>query len=508
MNTRDPSAVVVRELTHFIGGRHVAGESGRFGPVFNPTLGVQTGKAPLASKAETEKAIADAHAAYPDWSATSPLTRARVMFRFKELVEKHMDELALLVSSEHGKVLSDAKGSIQRGLEVVEFACGIPHLLKGEYSDSVSAGIDVYSMRQSLGVCAGITPFNFPAMVPMWMFPVAIACGNTFVLKPSEKDPGCPLRLAELMLEAGAPPGVLNVLIGDKESVDTLLHDPRVKAVSFVGSTPIAKYVFATASVNGKRVQAMGGAKNHMVVMPDADIDGAAEALMGAGYGSAGERCMAISVAVPVTERTADELIEAMVPRIRALKVGSSVDAASEMGPLVTREHRDKVKGYVDLGVEEGARLVVDGRDFVAPGHANGFFLGGCLFDKVLPQMRIYKEEIFGPVLGVVRAKSFEEALALPSDHEYGNGVAVFTRDGDVARNFAQKVDCGMVGINVPIPVPLSFHTFGGWKSSMFGDMNQHGPEGVRFYTRIKTVTARWREGVRPGAQFGMPLMK
>ena len=508
MNTRDPSPVVVRELTHFIGGRHVAGESGRFGPVFNPTLGAQTGKAPLASKAETEKAIADAHAAYPDWSATSPLTRARVMFRFKELVEKHMDELALLVSSEHGKVLSDAKGSVQRGLEVVEFACGIPHLLKGEYSDSVSAGIDVYSMRQSLGVCAGITPFNFPAMVPMWMFPVAIACGNTFVLKPSEKDPSCPLRLAELMLEAGAPPGVLNVLIGDKESVDTLLHDPRVKAVSFVGSTPIAKYVFATASVNGKRVQAMGGAKNHMVVMPDADIDAAAEALMGAGYGSAGERCMAISVAVPVTERTADQLIEAMVPRIRALKVGSSVDAASEMGPLVTREHRDKVKGYVDLGVKEGAKLVVDGRDFIAPGHAQGFFLGGCLFDRVLPEMRIYKEEIFGPVLGVVRAKSFEEALALPSDHEYGNGVAVFTRDGDVARNFAQKVDCGMVGINVPIPVPLSFHTFGGWKSSMFGDMNQHGPEGVRFYTRIKTVTARWREGVRPGAQFGMPLMK
>ena len=508
MNTRDPSAVVARELTHFIGGKHVAGESGRFGPVFNPTLGVQTGKAPLASKAETEKAIADAHAAYPEWSATSPLTRARVMFRFKELVEKHMDELAVLVSSEHGKVLSDAKGSIQRGLEVVEFACGIPHLLKGEYSDSVSAGIDVYSMRQSLGVCAGITPFNFPAMVPMWMFPVAIACGNTFVLKPSEKDPSCPLRLAELMLEAGAPPGVLNVVNGDKESVDTLLHDPRVKAVSFVGSTPIAKYVFATASVNGKRVQAMGGAKNHMVIMPDADIDGAAEALMGAGYGSAGERCMAISVAVPVTERTADELIEAMVPRIRALKVGSSVAAASEMGPLVTREHRDKVKGYVDLGVKEGAKLVVDGRDFVAPGHPQGFFLGGCLFDRVLPEMRVYKEEIFGPVLGVVRARTFEEALALPSDHEYGNGVAVFTRDGDVARNFAQKVDCGMVGINVPIPVPLSFHTFGGWKSSMFGDMNQHGPEGVRFYTRIKTVTARWREGVRPGAQFGMPLMK
>ena len=510
MNTRDSTAGAVRDLTHFIGGKHAAGLAGggRFGSVFNPTTGALAARVPLASRPEVEQAIANAHAAFPGWAATSPLTRARVMFRFKELIERHIDELALLVSSEHGKVLSDAKGSIQRGLEVVEFACGIPHLLKGEFSDSVSSGIDVYSMRQPLGVCAGITPFNFPAMVPMWMFPVAIACGNTFVLKPSEKDPSCPLKLAELMLEAGAPPGVLNVVNGDKEAVDTLLTDPRVRAVSFVGSTPIARYVFSTASVNGKRVQAMGGAKNHMVVMPDADIDAAAEALMGAGYGSAGERCMAISVAVPVTDRTANELVEAMAPRIRKLKVGSSTDSASEMGPLVTREHRDKVSGYVDLGVSEGASLVVDGRDFKLAEHPQGFFLGGCLFDKVKPSMRIYKEEIFGPVLSVVRARTFEEALALPSEHEYGNGVAIFTRDGDVARNFAQKVNCGMVGINVPIPVPLSFHSFGGWKSSMFGDMNQHGPEGVRFYTRIKTVTARWREGVNPGANFGMPLMK
>jgi malonate-semialdehyde dehydrogenase (acetylating)/methylmalonate-semialdehyde dehydrogenase len=430
------------------------------------------------------------------------------MFRFKELIERHMDELALLIASEHGKVLSDAKGSIQRGLEVVEFACGIPHLLKGEFSDGISAGMDLYSMRQPLGVCAGITPFNFPAMVPMWMFPVAIACGNTFILKPSEKDPSCPLRLGELMLEAGAPPGVLNVVNGDKEAVDTLLTDPRVAAVSFVGSTPIAKYVFSTGSVNGKRVQALGGAKNHMVVMPDADIEVAAEALMGAAYGSAGERCMAISVAVPVTDRTANELIEAITPRIRKLKIGPSTDKASEMGPLVTREHREKVKGYVDLGVKEGASLVVDGRDFKVAGQPDGFFLGGSLFDKVRRDMRIYKEEIFGPVLSVVRAKNFDEALALPSDHEYGNGVAIFTRNGDVARNFTHKVNCGMVGINVPIPVPLSFHSFGGWKNSIFGDMNQHGPEGVRFYTRIKTVTARWREGVNPGANFGMPLMK
>jgi len=512
MNTRDATLAKVRELAHFVGGKPVKGadpkSGGRFGDVFNPTSGALAARVPLASKSEVERAIANAREAFAGWSETSPVARARVMFRFKELVEKHIDELALIVASEHGKVLSDAKGSVQRGLEVVEFACGIPHLMKGEFSDNVATGIDLYSIRQPIGVCAGITPFNFPAMVPMWMFPVAIACGNTFILKPSEKDPSCGLRLAELMLEAGAPPGVLNVVNGDKEAVDTLLTDPRVAAISFVGSTPIAKYVFATGSVNGKRVQALGGAKNHMVVMPDADIEVAADALMGAAYGSAGERCMAISVAVPVTDRTANELIEAMAPKVKKLKIGPSTDNTSEMGPLVTREHRDKVKGYVDLGVKEGASLVVDGRDFKVAEQPNGFFLGGCLFDKVRPDMRIYKEEIFGPVLSVVRAKNFEEALALPSDHEYGNGVAIFTRNGDVARNFTHKVNCGMVGINVPIPVPLSFHSFGGWKNSMFGDMNQHGPEGVRFYTRIKTVTARWREGVKPAPNFGMPLMK
>jgi malonate-semialdehyde dehydrogenase (acetylating)/methylmalonate-semialdehyde dehydrogenase len=506
MYTRESSKAVAKDLAHFIGGKFVPGESGRFGDVYNPTTGALAARVPLASKAETEKAIEDAQQAFPGWANTSPLTRARVMFRFKELIEKHMDELALIISSEHGKVLSDARGSIQRGLEVVEFACGIPHLLKGEYSDSVSSGIDVYSMRQPLGVCAGITPFNFPAMVPMWMFPMAIACGNSFVLKPSEKDPSCGLRLAELLLEAGAPPGVLNVINGDKVSVDTLLNDPRVQAISFVGSTPIARHVFATASVNGKRVQSMGGAKNHMIVMPDADIDGAAEGLMGAAYGSAGERCMAISVAVPVSEKTSNELIETMKPMISKLKVGPSTDHASEMGPLVTREHLDKVRGYIHTGVTEGADLVVDGREFRVKEHPQGFFLGATLFDRVKPKMRIYKEEIFGPVLSVVRAQSFEEALSLPNEHEYGNGVAIFTRNGDVARNFANKVQCGMVGINVPIPVPMSFHSFGGWKNSMFGDMNQHGPEGVRFYTRVKTVTARWREGVKPGPQFGMPL--
>ncbi len=506
MNTRDSGATGVRELSHFIGGKHQAGESGRFGEVYNPSLGAVSARVPLASRAEVGKAVANAQAAFPEWANASPLTRARVMFKFKELCERHYDELALLISNEHGKVLSDAKGSLQRGLEVVEFACGIPHLLKGEYSDNVSPGIDSYSMRQPLGVVAGITPFNFPAMVPMWMFPVAIACGNTFILKPSEKDPSCSLRLAELMIEAGAPGGVLNVVNGDKEAVDALLHDPIVQAISFVGSTPIAKYVYATAAEQGKRVQSMGGAKNHLVVMPDADIDLTTDALMGSAYGSAGERCMAISVAVSVTDKTSNELIESLAPRVRKLKVGPSTDPQSEMGPLVTREHYNKVRSYVDLGVVEGADLVVDGREMPVP--KQGFFLGGTLFDKVTPAMRIYKEEIFGPVLSVVRASNFDEALRLPNEHEFGNGVAIFTRNGDVARNFAQKVNTGMVGINVPIPVPLAFHSFGGWKNSMFGDMNQHGPEGVRFYTRVKTVTARWREGVNPGANFGMPLMK
>src|SRR5580765_2495637 len=477
-------------------------------PVHNPSTGDVIAEAPLCGATEVNAAVEAAAAAFPGWWETPPTDRARVFFRFKMLLEENFEDLVRSNTREHGKTLVESRGDVRRGIEMVEFACGIPSLLMGESIENIARGIDCDTIRQPLGVCAGITPFNFPAMVPMWMFPMAIACGNTFILKPSEKDPSCPLRLAELMLEAGAPPGVLNAVNGDKEAVDTLLTDPRVSAVSFVGSTPIAKYVFSTGSVNGKRVQALGGAKNHMVVMPDADIEVAAEALMGAAYGSAGERCMAVSVAVPVTDRTANELIEAMVPKIKKLKVGPSTDNASEMGPLVTREHRDKVKGYVDLGVKEGASLVVDGRGFRVPEQPNGFFLGGSLFDKVRADMRIYKEEIFGPVLSVVRAKNFEEALALPSDHEYGNGVAIFTRNGDVARNFTHKVNCGMVGINVPIPVPLSFHSFGGWKNSIFGDMNQHGPEGVRFYTRIKTVTARWRAGVNPGANFGMPLMK
>lgn len=499
---------MTKDLYHFIGGKKVAGQSGRFLDVYNPSTGEVASRAPLATKEEVEAAIADSQRAFETWSRTSPLVRARVMFKFKELCEKHADEIALLIANEHGKVVSDARGSLQRGLEVVEFACGIPHLLKGEYSDSVATGIDVYSMRQALGVVAGITPFNFPAMVPMWMFAIAIACGNTFILKPSEKDPSCPLRLAELMLEAGAPAGVLNCVIGDKVSVDTLLTDPRIQAVSFVGSTPIAQYVYATAAAHGKRVQAMGGAKNHMIVMPDADMDQAVDALIGAGYGSAGERCMAVSVAVPVGKSTADRLVEALAPRVRALKVGPSVDKDSEMGPLVTGEHLAKVKGYVDLGVQEGAKLVVDGRGLKLQGYENGYFMGGCLFDNVTPDMRIYKEEIFGPVLSVVRTESFEEAARLPTEHEFGNGVAIFTRDGDSARDFAAKVQVGMVGINVPIPVPLAFHTFGGWKRSAFGDTNQHGPEGVKFYTKIKTVTARWPTGIRSGAEFNIPTMK
>jgi len=499
---------MTKELHHFIGGKKVAGQSGRFLDVYNPTNGVIAARAPLATKAEVEAAIADSQRAFEGWSRTSPLVRARVMFKFKELCEKHSDEIALLISNEHGKVFSDAKGSLQRGLEVVEFACGIPHLLKGDYSDSISSGIDVYSMRQPLGVVSGITPFNFPAMVPMWMFAVAIACGNTFVLKPSEKDPSCPLRLAELMIEAGAPPGVLNCVIGDKVAVDTLLTDPRVMAISFVGSTPIAQYVYATAAANGKRVQAMGGAKNHMIIMPDADLDQAVDALVGAAYGSAGERCMAVSVAVPVGRKTADALIERLAPRVRALKIGPSTDKDSEMGPLVTGEHLAKVKGYVETGIKEGAKLVVDGRGLNLQGYEKGFFMGGCLFDDVTPDMRIYKEEIFGPVLSVVRTESFEAAAKLPTEHEFGNGVAIFTRDGDAARDFAARVQVGMVGINVPIPVPVAFHTFGGWKRSAFGDTNQHGPEGVRFYTKIKTVTARWPTGIRAGAEFNIPTMK
>ena len=493
-------------LHHFINGAKAAGKSGRFGDVFNPTTGEIAARVPFAAAADVGAAIAAAEAAFAGWAATPPLQRARVMFRFKELVERHMDELARIITSEHGKILSDAKGSVTRGLEVVEFACGIPHLLKGEFTENVGRGIDSWSVRQPLGVCAGISPFNFPAMVPMWMFPIAIACGNTFVMKPSEKDPSCPLRLAELLSEAGLPAGVFNVVNGDKEAVNALLADPRVQSVSFVGSTPIAEYIYRTGTAANKRVQALGGAKNHMVVMPDADLEQATDALMGAAYGSAGERCMAVSVAVAVG-KAGDALLDRLAPRVRGLKVGPGTDADAEMGPLVTKQHLDKVRSYVDLGVQEGAKLVVDGRGLKLQGYENGFFIGGCLFDQVQPAMRIYKEEIFGPVLSVVRAGDFEAALKLVNDHEYGNGVAIFTRDGDAAREFASRAKIGMIGVNVPIPVPLAFHSFGGWKRSLFGDMHMHGPEGVRFFTRLKTMTSRWPTGIRAGAEFVMPTM-
>ena len=499
---------MAKELTHFIGGRHVKGTSGRFLDVTNPNTGEVTARTPLATTDELRAAVAVAAEAFPGWAATNPQRRARVMFEFKRLLEANMDELAHLLSSEHGKVLADSRGDVQRGLEVIEFACGIPHLQKGEFTEGAGPGIDMYSMRQPLGVGAGITPFNFPAMIPMWMFGVAIACGNTFVCKPSEKDPSVPLRLAELMMEAGAPEGVLNVINGDKEAVDTLLTDPNVPAISFVGSSAIAEYIYATGAAHGKRVQAMGGAKNHAIIMPDADMDQVVNDLIGAGYGSAGERCMAISVAVPVGDDTADRLMDKLVPRVEALKVGLSTDPDANYGPLVTRQHMDKVKAYVDMGVKEGAKLVVDGRDFVLQGYENGNFMGGCLFDHVTPDMQSYKEEIFGPVLQVVRAKTFEEAAALPTKHQYGNGVAIFTRDGDAARDFASRVQVGMVGINVPIPVPLAYHTFGGWKRSAFGDTNQHGPEGVKFWTKIKTVTSRWPGGVKEGSSFVIPTMK
>ena len=499
---------MAKDLTHFIGGTHVAGTSGRFLDVTNPNTGEVTARTPLASAAELHAAVEVAARAFPGWAATNPQRRARVMFEFKRLLEANMDELAELLSAEHGKVIADSKGDIQRGLEVIEFACGIPHLMKGEFTEGAGPGIDMYSMRQPLGVCAGITPFNFPAMIPMWMFGVSIACGNTFIVKPSEKDPSVPIRLAELFMEAGAPSGVLNVVNGDKEAVDAILTDPAIQAVSFVGSSDIAQYVYATGAANGKRVQAMGGAKNHAIIMPDADMDQVVNELMGAGYGSAGERCMAISVAVPVGEDTADRLVEKLVPRVQALKVGISNAADSDYGPLVSKAHLEKVKSYIDMGIKEGAKLLVDGRGFRLQGYENGYFLGGSLFDHVTADMQSYKDEIFGPVLQVVRAKDFEEAAALPTKHQYGNGVAIFTRDGDAARSFASKVQVGMVGINVPIPVPLAYHTFGGWKRSAFGDTNQHGPEGVRFWTHVKTVTSRWPTGLKEGSSFVIPTMK
>jgi malonate-semialdehyde dehydrogenase (acetylating)/methylmalonate-semialdehyde dehydrogenase len=498
---------MVKTLSHFIGGRSSPGGGGRFGDVFDPATGELTARVPLASAAEVAAAVAVAREAFPAWAETPPLRRARVMFKFKELIERHADELARIVTAEHGKVLSDAHGSVTRGLEVVEFACGIPQLLKGEYTEAVGTGIDAWSMRQPLGVCAGIAPFNFPAMVPLWMFPIAIACGNAFILKPSEKDPSCALRLAELLKEAGLPDGVFNVVNGDKEAVDAILDDKRINAVSFVGSTPIAEYVYARGAETGKRVQALGGAKNHMVVMPDADLDQATDALMGAAYGSAGERCMAVSVAVAVG-KAGDPLVSRLKPRVAGLRVGPGTDPESEMGPLVTRQHWERVKGYVDLGVKEGADLVVDGRGLKLQGYENGFFIGGCLFDNVAPTMRIYKEEIFGPVLSVVRVPDFESAVQLVNGHEYGNGTAIFTRDGDAARDFAHRIEIGMVGVNVPIPVPMAFHSFGGWKRSLFGDTHMHGPDGVRFYTRMKAITQRWPTGIRAGADYVMPTMK
>ena len=498
----------MREIGHFIGGKVVKGTSGSFGDVFDPNTGEVQARVALAKHAEVEHAIANAQAAQPGWAATNPQRRARVMFKFLELVQKEFDSLAKLLSSEHGKTIPDARGDIQRGIEVVEFACGVPHLLKGEFTEGAGPGIDLYSLRQPLGVVAGITPFNFPAMIPMWKFAPAIACGNAFILKPSERDPSVPIRLAELMIEAGLPAGVLNVVNGDKEAVDTLLTNPRVMAIGFVGSSAIAEYIYSTGCANGKRVQCFGGAKNHMIVMPDADINQAVDALVGAGYGSAGERCMAVSVAVPVGKKTADILVEKLIPRVESLKIGPSNDPQADYGPLVTRAHLNKVKDYVDLGVKEGAKLVVDGRGFKLQGYENGNFMGGCLFDEVKPDMRIYKEEIFGPILSVVRAKDYEEAVRLPSEHEYGNGVAIFTRDGDAARDFVNRVQVGMVGVNFAIPVPLAYHTFGGWKRSGFGDLNQHGPDSIRFYTKTKTVTSRWPTGTKEGAEFVIPTMK
>jgi malonate-semialdehyde dehydrogenase (acetylating)/methylmalonate-semialdehyde dehydrogenase len=490
---------------HFINGENIADDN-RPIPVTNPATGEVTKHVAMATRATVEDAIAAAEAAFPAWRNTPPAKRAKVMFRFKALLEEHAEEIVAALTNEHGKVLDDAMGEFGRGVEVVDYACGIAELLKGEHTKNVGPNIDSWSEFQPLGVVAGITPFNFPAMVPMWMFPMAIACGNTFVLKPSEKDPTAPMLVAQLFKEAGLPDGVYNVVNGDKEAVDTLLEDPRVQAVSFVGSTPIAEYIYATGTKNGKRVQALGGAKNHAVVMPDADIDNAVSALMGAAYGSCGERCMAISVAVCVGDETADTVVSKLKSELQHLKVGCGTDASNNMGPLVTKVHHDKVRSYVDLGVEEGAELVVDGRDLVVDGHEDGFFLGGCLFDKVTPDMRIYQEEIFGPVLCVVRAESQEHAMQLIDKHEFGNGTCIFTRDGEAARYFADNIQVGMVGINVPLPVPVATHSFGGWKRSLFGDLFAYGPDSIRFYTRRKTITQRWPSGgVREKAQFSFP---
>ncbi|GAB3273655.1 CoA-acylating methylmalonate-semialdehyde dehydrogenase [Microbacterium lacusdiani] len=506
MDVRRETAMV-RELTHFIGGAHVQGTSGRFGDVYDPSTGEVQARVPLASSAEVAEAIAVAEAAQIEWGDQNPQKRARVLLKFLDLVAKDLPHLARLLSSEHGKTIADSMGDIQRGVEVIEFAAGAPHLLKGEYTTGAGAGIDVYSMRQPLGVVAGITPFNFPAMIPLWKAGPALAAGNAFILKPSERDPSVPLRLAELFLEAGLPAGVLNVVNGDKEAVDAILRDTRVKAVGFVGSTPIAQYIYATAAANGKRAQCFGGAKNHLVVMPDADLDQVADALVGAGYGSAGERCMAISVAVPVGAETADALAAKLAERVAHLRVGPALEEGFDYGPLVTAEAKARVERYIQLGVEQGATLLADGRGLAVPGHENGFYIGPTLFDHVTPDMDVYRDEIFGPVLIIVRADTYEDALRLASENPYGNGVSIFTRDGDAARDFSARVNIGMVGVNVPIPVPIAYHTFGGWKSSGFGDLNQHGPDAFRFYTKTKTVTSRWPSGIKEGASFVIPTM-
>jgi malonate-semialdehyde dehydrogenase (acetylating)/methylmalonate-semialdehyde dehydrogenase len=490
----------MKTIPHIISGKNVSSE--RTTAVFNPATGEQTGAVASGGRAEIDSAVAAATAAFHGWAATTPARRAKVMYEMRRLMSARGDEIARVISAEHGKMHADALGEVARGQEVVEFACGIAHLLKGGFSANVSQGVDTHDVRQPLGVVAGITPFNFPAMVPLWMIPVALACGNAFILKPSERDPSAANLLHELWTEAGLPQGVLNVVHGGKDAVDAILDHPGIVAVSFVGSTPIAGYVYARGCAAGKRVQALGGAKNHLVVMPDADLDQAADALMGAGYGSAGERCMAVSVAVPVGEKTADALVAKLKPRVQALKVGPATDASAEMGPLVTRVHRDKVSSYIDAGAAEGAELVVDGRALKLQGYENGYWLGGTLLDRVTPDMTVYKEEIFGPVLSVVRADNYEGAVKLINDHPFANGTAIFTRDGDAARDFAERIQVGMVGVNVPIPVPVGFHSFGGWKSSIFGSHGVYGPEGVHFYTRLKTVTSRWPAGIRSGAQF------
>ncbi len=494
-------------IHHYINGRVVAGESGIRGDVMNPAIGEVARQVDFASVAEVDTAVQAAAAAFPGWAATPPLRRARVMFKLKALLEANIDELARMVTEEHGKTVEDAKGSITRGIEVVEFACGIPHLLKGEFTENVGTDVDAYSVRQPIGVVSGITPFNFPAMIPLWMAPMALACGNTFILKPSEKDPSFAMRLAELFKEAGAPDGVFNVVQGDKVAVNAILEHPGIAAVSFVGATKTAEYIYHTGTAHNKRVQALGGAKNHMVIMPDADMEQATDAIMGAAYGSAGERCMAVSVAVAVGDQVADGLIERLMPRVQALKVGPGIDPETEMGPLVTRDQFDKVMGYIDAGVREGADLVLDGRKLSLQGYENGYFMGGSIFDRVTTEMSIYQEEIFGPVLSVVRAPDYGSAVEMVNAHEYGNGTAIFTRDGDAARHFASSVNIGMVGVNVPIPVPMAFHSFGGWKRSLFGDHHMHGPEGVRFYTKMKAVTSRWPGGIRAGAEFTIPVM-